>query len=43
MVQVPSDVTGNRYRPFDLMNLEATIRAQIESWLRDIGVLPVEW
>ncbi len=43
MPAVPSDATGNRYRPFDMMNLEPTIRAQVTSWLRDIGVLEVEW
>jgi hypothetical protein len=38
MTRIPSDVTGNRYRPFDMMNLEATIREQVLSWLCDIDM-----
>ena len=37
MPRVPADVTGSRFRPFDMMRLEETVTRQVESWLGDLG------
>lgn len=42
MPRVPADVTGSRFRPFDMMRLEETVRAQVEAWLVDIDRLSAE-
>jgi hypothetical protein len=38
MPRVPADVTGSRFRPFDMMRLEETVARQVEAWLGDIGI-----
>lgn len=38
MPSVPADITGSRFRPFDMMRVEETVRAQVEAWLVDIEV-----
>lgn len=37
MPNVPADITGSRFRPFDMMRLEETLGSQVVSWLRDLG------
>lgn len=34
---LPTDLTGKLYRPFDTSDIEATVPPQIESWLSDKG------
>ena len=42
MPKMPTDITGKLWKPFSVFNIESTISQQIESWVKDIGLTPIE-
>ena len=37
MTQMPTDIVGKLYKPFDSYNIPATISVAVAQWMRDIG------